>query len=239
MVSVRSDRVLKTRARTGGYAPGQARIAQILDVALNILIESGYRAVTVREIARRCNVRSGAVSYYYKTKDELMQDLLFRVLDHYEDQFNKVAEDSSLSYEDRFCGILALILDDITSKQTTRIFPELWALANHDPFVDRMVDDMYKRAREALNIIIGHLNPALPDAERETVTLFVSAALEGTTMFAGYQKPWTERMPWVIAIACKSLLDMVKSVTVDDIRRDPSRFLRHRVPPIVGTSEVA
>lgn len=238
MVAVRSERVLKTRARTGGYAPGQARIAQILDTGLAILIESGYRAVTLREIARRCNVHSGAVSYYYKTKDALMQDLLFRVLDRYEDQFNQIATDESRSYEDRFCGYVALILDDITSKSTTRIFPELWALANHDPFVDRMVDDLYRRARDALKKIIGHLNPALPEAECETVTLFVSAALEGTTMFAGFQKPWTERMPWIISIACKSLLDMVKTITVEDIRRDPSRLMP--ATPLPGkASEVA
>ena len=213
------ERVLKTRERTGGYAPGQARIIQILDMALEILIESGYRAVTLREIARRCNVRSGAVSYYYKSKDALMQDLLYRVLDVYEDMFNQIVEDESQSYEERFCAIIALILDDITTKHTTRLFPELWALANHDPFVDRLVDNMYQRARDSLNQVIGRLNPALPEAERETVALFVSASLEGTTMFAGFEKPWTGRMPWVIAIASKALLDMVKTITVDDIHK--------------------
>ena len=148
-----------------------------------------------------------------------MQDLLYRVLDVYEDMFNQIVEDESQSYEERFCAIIALILDDITTKHTTRLFPELWALANHDPFVDRLVDNMYQRARDSLNQVIGRLNPALPEAERETVALFVSASLEGTTMFAGFEKPWTGRMPWVIAIASKALLDMVKTITVDDIHK--------------------
>jgi AcrR family transcriptional regulator len=227
---VKAERVPRTRERTGGYAPGQARIVQILDMALEILIESGYRAVTLREIARRCNVRSGAVSYYYKSKDALMQDLLYRVLDVYENMFNQIVEDESQSYEERFCAIIALILDDITTKHTTRVFPELWALANHDPFVDRLVDELYQRARDPFNQVIRHLNPALPDAEREAVALFVSASLEGTTMFAGYEKPWTGRMPWVIAIASKALLDMVKTITVDDVHRGgaPSRPVPHR-----------
>src|SRR5437762_11114409 len=162
---------LKIRERTGVYATGQGRILQILEAALDVLVEYGYRAVTLREIARRCNIRVGAIGYYYKSRDDLMQDLLNAVIASYVEVFDSIRADTGKSAEERLEIVIALILDDIQTRKTTRIFPELWAAANHDPFVATAVDSIYIKARLVLNELIRELNPALCDEERETLAL--------------------------------------------------------------------
>ena len=67
---------LRTRAGSGIYQTGRERVTQILETALDIIIESGYQALTLREVARRCSIQIGAVTYYYTSRSDLLQDVL-------------------------------------------------------------------------------------------------------------------------------------------------------------------
>lgn len=220
---------LKVVPREGGYARGQDGVEQILRAALTILVEQGYRAVTMRAIAKACDMKLGNITYYFPTRDELVRALFDAVIRSYEEAFYAISHDEGTSVEERFESLIRLILEDITTKKTTRFFPEVWALANHDPFVSERVDEVYRRARAVLNELIAELNPALPEDERETVALFISASLEGTTMFAGHDKPWRHRMGWLETIACRAYVPLVKSLKPGDIRdprqnRPPDRY---------------
>jgi AcrR family transcriptional regulator len=212
---------LKVVPREGGYARGQDGVEQILRAALTILVEQGYRAVTMRAIAKACDMKLGNVTYYFPTRNELVRALFDAVVSSYEASFEAISHEEGTSPEARLESIIKLILEDITTKKTTRFFPELWALANHDPFVFERVHELYQRARVVLNELIAEINPALPVDERETLALFMSASMEGTTIFAGYRRPWRHRMPWIEALACKAFIPLVKTLKPGDIRNTP------------------
>jgi len=91
-------------------------------------------------------------------------------------------------------------------------------MANHDPFVQERMEELYSRARVVLNALIGEINPDLPSDERETLALFISGSMEGMTMFAGFDKPWQQRMPWIIGIAQRSFVDLVQKMKPGEIR---------------------
>lgn len=210
---------LKIRPGTGAYEKGRARVVEILEAALDILLDKGYRAISIRRIAEACGITVGNVTYYYPTKAALIKDLLDSVVESYMDIFNHIQEDPLLTAEEKFIEVVRTVLQDIQTKKTTHLFPEIWALANHDRFVADRVDELYVKARMILNELIPQLNPRLSEKEREVVALFVSASLEGTTMFAGYKKPWGPSMPMLEGIAVKALLECVKTITPEDIHR--------------------
>ncbi len=110
-----------------------------------------------------------------------------------------------------------LVLEDIRTKKTTRIFPELWALSNHDPFVFDRVHELYARARAPLLAIIEEINPSLSEEQRQALALFISASMEGLTVFAGHDKPFEKRMPWLEKIAAKSFVQLVQTIAAKDI----------------------
>lgn len=203
---------LKITPRGGGYARGQEGVEQILRAALSILVEQGYKALTLRRIAATCGMNVGNLSYYFPSKDELVRALLDAVISSYEESFEAIMHAPDASAEDRLQKLVILILEDITTKKTTRVFPELWALSNHDSFVKERVDELYTRARVALNDLIAEINPTLPKDERETLALFISASMEGMTIFAGHDKAWKPRMPWLERIACRSFVDLAKTL---------------------------
>jgi AcrR family transcriptional regulator len=209
---------LAIERREGGYARGHEGHAQILRAALNLLVEHGYRAMSMRRVAAACDMKLGNLTYYFATKEDLVRALLEAVICSYELEFDAIVHEEGVSPEDRLIELCVLILEDICTKKTTRIFPELWALSNHDAFVLERVQELYARARVALVAIIAEMNPALPEDERETLALFISASMEGLTVFSGHDKPFQSKMPWLERIACKSFVNLVATMRAGDMK---------------------
>lgn len=204
--------------RPGVYAPGREAVTQILEAALDILINEGIRALTLRRIAAASGLRVGNVTYYFSTKDELLRAVLDVVLAGYSDAIRDLQNRTDEPAEQRLGLMIRIILEDIQSQATTNLFPELWALSNHDPFVADCVKDIYSRGRQVLLELIGELNPALDADEREAVAVFIQASTEGMTVFAGYNKPFADRMPLIESIAIKALTDLVRTIDSKTIR---------------------
>jgi len=203
---------LNIKARTGVYAPGQERVVQILQTALDLMIHVGLQAVTLREIARRCDIRVSAIHHYYKTRDDLILDLLASVLNAYEELFSEFLNSPRDPADVQLKKFIITILDDIKTLRTTNLFPELWTLANRNPDVARMVDAIYIRSRSIVCRLIQRINPELDTRTRETLAVYLTASLEGLTVFAGHNKVWENEMPLLKEIACESLLLTVRSI---------------------------
>lgn len=202
---------LRTRIGSGVYQTGRDRIAQIMNVALEILVDKGYEALTLREVARRCKVQIGAVSHYYKSRSDLLRDVLNVVVAPYAEKFRGILHAKDLSAEQKIEGLIDLLLDDMQRKQTTRLFPHLWQLANHDPFVSKAVDSIYILERLTFSRLIAEINPSLSCEERETLAVYLIAAVAGSTIFVGFEKPWSSQLTLYRAILKRSLIDTIRA----------------------------
>ena len=127
--------------------------------------------------------------------------------------------------DERLERAIAFTLDDIRSKRTTNLFPELWALANHNPKVDQLVQEFYAKAQQGFARLIKEVNRTLSEEECRTIALFISATIEGTTIFAGYSKPWEPKMPEIKALAVRSLLHLVKTMKAGDLSILPLAYI--------------
>ncbi len=203
--------------REGGYQKGQETRELILRTALSILIEEGYRAMSMRRVAAACGMKFGNLTYHYRSREDLVRELLEAVIRSYEREFEQIIHMPGVPAEDRLNRICNLVLDDIRSKKTTHFFPELWALSNHDSFVLERVQELYTRARAPLIEIIAEMRPDLAAAEHEVLALFISGSMEGLTIFAGYGKPFEPRMAQLERIAVRSFVAVVKTISREDI----------------------
>lgn len=197
--------------REGGYAKGYETRELILRTALHILIEEGYRAMSMRRVAAACGMRLGNLTYHYPTREDLVRGLLNAVISSYEVEFAAIVHAPGVPPEERLARVCGLIIEDIGSKKTTRLFPELWALANHDAFVYERVHELYDRARAPLVEIIAEMRPDLGEAVRFDLALFISASMEGLTVFAGYRMPYSAHLPAVEQVAIRSFIDLVRA----------------------------
>ena len=203
--------------RPGTYARGTETVDAILQAAHDVLIEEGASAFTIRRIATASGMKVGNVSYHFPRKEMLIKFMLDELLDNYDKLLESEVRQPGISPEERLRLMIVLCLDDIAGKRTTRLFTELWALANHNAFIADRVRAFYQKVQDFIGEAVAALNPALSADEVHTVALYISASMEGSTSFLGFEKPWAAKMPQFTAIAADALVALAKSIKSEQI----------------------
>ena len=62
---------------------------RILNVAEELFVESGYRAVSIRDIAQACNVTNAALYYHFPNKAALFREVMERYAQRFQDQLKE------------------------------------------------------------------------------------------------------------------------------------------------------
>ncbi|GAA3222353.1 TetR/AcrR family transcriptional regulator [Oerskovia jenensis] len=65
-------------ARDGVYAKGRLRREEILDVALEVFADEGYRGTSLRTIAARCGLTVAGVMHYFDSREDLLTQVIVR-----------------------------------------------------------------------------------------------------------------------------------------------------------------
>ena len=200
-----------TRKGTATHKKGVARLVSILDAAREVLLDVGYAGFTMRKISNRAGIAIGNLNYYYRTKEDLLQDLLEYVINDYLVEFERQRTLAGQSPERQLQAVLKFWIDDLNTRETTVFFPELWALGNHDPRVAELVDELYAKAREPLNELIPQINPTLTTKEAERLALYMCATMEGLTVFVGKDKAWEPELAEIKRITLNNFMDLIKN----------------------------
>ncbi len=190
-----------------GLSPkGQQTVINILETARNLFIEEGYSAFSINRVSEETGLARGNITYYFPNRKALLQTLLQAVIAGYMDIFDEIVENPQQSATEKLEAIMRLILTDMGTKETSRFFPELWALAGHNEDAATEMQKLYESARKHMNMLIAEINPAFTVQQREDLALFISAAMEGQTPFIGYGRTYQARLESVTDIAVQILM---------------------------------
>ena len=206
------------RRDNSASARGQQAVAEILSAARDVLVEEGYPRLTMRNVADRAEMTVGNLSYYYANKEDLLHDLLEAVIQGYVEDFDRIAADIERSPEQRLEDMIRFLVADLATKETTGFFPALWALANHDDFAASEMSGVYEIERNSFARVIAELRPDLSKKDRDLLALFISASIEGQTMFIGYKREKAAAGEAIANIAAYSFTTLVKRIDAATIR---------------------
>nr|WP_246210973.1 TetR/AcrR family transcriptional regulator [Phytoactinopolyspora alkaliphila] len=164
--------------------------SRIREVALELFTRQGYEKTSLREIAAALGITKAAVYYHYRSKVDILDDLLRPVADEEE----KILADSRaaglagpaarMRVVERYIDLLlchrelvAYVMNDITGASTSRMVPRLQGhdkelmslLAEADlPLADRV------RTLSAIGVIMAVVTmPDVPAAELRPLVLDV------------------------------------------------------------------
>lgn len=199
-------------------ARGQETAATILEAARDVLVEEGYPSLTMRNVAKRAGMTVGNLSYYYARRDDLLHDLLEAVIQGYVEDFDRIVEDVERSPEERLEDMIRFVVNDLSTKETTGFFPALWGLAAHDPVAAREMTYVYDIERNAFTRVVAAMRPDLSKKERALLALFISASIEGHTIFIGYKRDRAADGPAIANVAVYSFLNLVRTIDARTIR---------------------
>ncbi len=178
------------------------RKQQILQAAINIIVEQGYGALTMRALARADGIKLGALQYHFKTKDDMLRALVGYIADDYQKIFDVMDTDiDSIGIK----GLLGIIGMDPAegALQLDKLAPQLWAMGQVEPLVADLVDDIYDHYLRVLEKKIEAVGGESPRAE----AICIMSMMEGTTLFLSEGKRWSVDKDVVM----ETLLSFVKA----------------------------
>lgn len=190
----------------------------ILEAARDALVEEGYPGLTMRNIAGRAGITVGNLSYYYAKRDDLLHDLLEAVIQGYVEDFDRIVENPERTPEERLEDMIRFVVGDLATKETTGFFPALWGLAAHNEVAEREMTYVYEVERSAFARVIAAMRPDLSKRDREILALFISASIEGHTVFIGWKRDRAGDGPAIAHVAVYSFLSLVRSIESATIR---------------------
>ncbi len=208
------NRTTRQKPGTAAYAKGQGTVNRIIDSALEVVLAEGIAALSMRRVARELGMSPGNLGYYYASRADLLEDLFTRVIDDYMETFGRLREVQADSPENQLRAVVGYVFDDLRTRFTTRFFPELWVLANRDPWAAQQMERVYGLYRSVLEDIIALMRPGLAVRDRQDLALAISAAIEGHTVFVGHDRPHRARH--------RRLRDIMVEQSVEMVRRAPS-----------------
>lgn len=175
-------------SQTPKLSKGQKTRQAIIDEATNILVNEGYENFVLRQIAKRVGIQPGNLQYYYRTKNELLWEVLTPEIDKYEDTYIQLASKASTK-AGKILALVDFLLADISVKSTCNIWFTIWALAPHDDEVAEIMDRFYLKYNQELSKLLRHADPDMGEQRSKHVACILTALFDGMTNQIGYGKP--------------------------------------------------
>lgn len=123
------------------------RRTSVLLAARRSLAREGLDRLTMRMIAREAGISLGTVTYYFKSKEELLTTVLFNVAE----QFDRSMENSCPNETDPYKKLLAYIANSLPADEARRelwlVWLEFWNRASRTPELSPLHNELYGRWR--------------------------------------------------------------------------------------------
>jgi AcrR family transcriptional regulator len=153
---------------------------RLIEAAMQVWARYGYEACAVDEVARQAGVSKGAVYFHFRSKEDLLLEVV--ELQLWRDQ-QRVLDLATA--EGPILGLRTLLDPDRTLSETDpwpRLLQEFWCAAARSPSVANRLQEMYQKRREILSRHLAEqfqsLAPVLQMRPEEVCSLFL-AALDG------------------------------------------------------------
>ncbi|RMF06973.1 MAG: TetR/AcrR family transcriptional regulator [Candidatus Neomarinimicrobiota bacterium] len=162
------------------------RKTQILDSALDVLVEKGYESSRVDDIVARSGISKGAIYWYYPSKKDIYLALVNHWVWNYSATINYIVSDRQSAAE-QLTHLFEFFSQQFReSPAVFKALLEFWALANRDLDFRQKLERVYQ---EFLGIIKAILRQGVERGEFrpldvETAALSIMVNVEGLVWFA-------------------------------------------------------
>ena len=127
-----------------------ARRTELLAAATTVIARAGYANASLRKVAAHAGCTTGAVTYYFATKDEMTGAVIDALFDHFDDLLAQMADSGGL--REILTGYLRAIY--APDNQTALVLVELLTAARQQPALGRLVQARYAASRAGLAAIL-------------------------------------------------------------------------------------
>jgi AcrR family transcriptional regulator len=127
---------------------------QILNVAEKLFAEKGFDGASIRDIAAEAGVNIAMISYYFKSKENLMQAIFEKSMGTFRVRVESLLKDDSLKPFQKMEMLIDEKIDGIMERQRFYKIMICEQVTNKNPVIIEFVNELKKKNAEALGKLI-------------------------------------------------------------------------------------
>ena len=159
-------RLIKHKAKTYKRKENKKHVKDnIKKATAELLAEKGYASISTRDIAKRADTALGQLTYYYKTKDALILEVIDEIIDEFISEIEQIADTSDNKIED-LRKYLNNIIDDDYMK--SRIIIDIISQSLYDNALSTKANEMINKMSNIFTRVIIEENIEIDEAKSES-----------------------------------------------------------------------
>lgn len=159
-------RLIKHKAKTYKRKENKKHVKDnIKKATAELLAEKGYASISTREIAKRADTALGQLTYYYKTKDALILEVIDEIIDEFISEIEQIADTSDNKIED-LRKYLNNIIDDDYMK--SRIIIDIISQSLYNNALSTKANEMINKMSNIFTKVIIEENIEIDEAKSES-----------------------------------------------------------------------
>ena len=150
---------------------------KIKEATLNILARDGYEDISMRKIAKEADVALGQLTYYYKSKNNLIVSVIDEVLDMFYDGLKERVSSSEKKIEEIVNSIENVINED---SQVDQLLITVISMAQVNKRLNKRLNKFYEDILGFVSSCLRQDNPTLSENDSNMkARLLAGSAIEG------------------------------------------------------------
>ncbi|MDP9042035.1 MAG: TetR family transcriptional regulator [Bacteroidota bacterium] len=131
-----------------------AKQIQLLDTAEGLFSRKGFDGTSVRDIAEAAGINTAMISYYFGSKEKLMEEIFERKSLNIREKVANLLKDDSLDPLQKMYSLVDMYIDGILQRKTFHRILLCEQIINQNPSIIQMVDKMKSKNSEYINDLI-------------------------------------------------------------------------------------
>ena len=150
----------------------EAKRQEVMNAALSLFLEKGFKSVTAREITEKAGISKGSLYDYFKNKDDLFYQTIHEGMA--KKLAHKTVMDVKLSPEEKFMKLMEVPLKSPeTRKQRLSLMFDFYMNCQDKQKIIEIIGNIYSVAHSYVNRTITDAFPEL-DKDEEKAVLFAN-----------------------------------------------------------------
>jgi AcrR family transcriptional regulator len=127
---------------------------QLLDSAELLFSQKGFDGTSVRDIAEAAGINTAMISYYFGSKEKLMEEIFERKSLNLLENVEKLLKDDNLDPFQKMYGLVDIYIENILQRKAFHRILLCEQIINQNPSIIQMVEKMKTRNSENVNELI-------------------------------------------------------------------------------------
>jgi len=173
---MRPSRLVKT-------TKGAKTKARILEACYLVFFEHGHKGMSFAKIGEKTGMTKGNITYYYKTKADLLDDMYDEVLGVFATRLMQILHQSGNDPKRALVDILNLIVRDSLTRYP--FYMQTYGYVINHKNTGAGISNSYNKYWQVVSRLLQLLQPKASDAKVQELTLYIRSMAHGLNILNG------------------------------------------------------